>query len=832
MLRFRWFAVGCVLSTAVAMFVGFEAVRGQTGKKPAEISPEQFFSADTVAYFRYDGTKAHHADWEKTAAYKALVKSGLTKSIDEWLTKLSEQEPKAEVAQKFMWHLLENGFSVGIIPSDIVPQGPPELTVLLHNGASLDSEITEWISSEFKVVQETSTLNGKERQQKKVYFPGSGDCVAWWSEGNHFVLTVGNNAESAMNVLDGKSKGITTLPEWQRRNALPDGQILTGVAWIDTQRIIEKYRNVEIPDGPNGKAIKVGDILSLLGVDNLTEFIGRQGYDGEVCVSNVDILLDGPRRGALKLLGGKSMTLDDLPPLPEYATTIMTSSVDAANAYDCVMEIIAKAMDQFGAPEKDREEFANGLKQADEAVGGSLRDDVLANLGPVHTFFNDPTNGIGGFGFGYAVKAKESDKLKTALDRLLQLIPEPQGDDEPRVMRNANNGRDYISFGQPGIPFFPTLTIHDGWLVAGLSTQTVGAFYDRKAGELEKWSPTEEHQKLLEKLPQEFVSMSINDPREWIRAANQYLPFIQGAMASSPETQGFPLPTLPSSDRIARSIFPTVSVTTIDDVGVHYRTRLALPGLPLFGTMDNMSVGTSAVAVALLLPAVQQAREAARRTQSKNHLKQLMLAVHNYHDVHNEFPRGTLPRQEKPEDSLSWCVAILPYIDQAALSQKLDENKTWDADANKLAGQTAIQTFRNPSATDVDLDGYAQTDYAGVAGLGKDGPKKKVSDKGAGIFANFRSTKIRDITDGTSNTVMFGEVIKERGPWIQGGKATIRPFVEKPYINGPDGWGGNHTGGAFFSMADGSVRFISENIDPKTMEALITIQGGEVVGDF
>jgi hypothetical protein len=133
---------------------------------------------------------------------------------------------------------------------------------------------------------------------------------------------------------------------------------------------------------------------------------------------------------------------------------------------------------------------------------------------------------------------------------------------------------------------------------------------------------------------------------------------------------------------------------------------------------------------------------------------------------------------------------------------------------------------------DVKLNGYAQVDYAGVAGLGKDGPSKKVTDKGAGMFAYNRSTRVADVTDGLSNTLMVGDISKDRGPWLQGGKATIRPFVDKPYINGPDGWGGIHAGGGQFLLGDGTVRFISQNIDPKVMEALITIRGGEVVGEF
>ena len=123
------------------------------------------------------------------------------------------------------------------------------------------------------------------------------------------------------------------------------------------------------------------------------------------------------------------------------------------------------------------------------------------------------------------------------------------------------------------------------------------------------------------------------------------------------------------------------------------------------------------------------------------------------------------------------------------------------------------------------------TDYVGLAGVGKDGPTLPVTDRKAGVFAYNRATGIRDILDGTSNTVAVAEA-SDSGRWGVGGKASIRPLTEKPYINGPDGIGGPFAGGCHMLMCDGAVRFVSENIDPSVMEALTTIQGGEVVGEF
>jgi hypothetical protein len=817
-----------------ALVCGWQGSSGQTNrKKTAAVSPEECFSADTVAYFRFDGVGAHQDLWEKTAAYRALVKSGLAESLDKWLAAICEREPKAAIGRRFLWQVLEKGISIGVVPPEDPHSADVELTVVLHGGADLQQDLAELIPPELDAAREELERNGTTITRTIVMLPGvENGALTWWAEGAHLVITAGVDANAALAVLDGKKPSITTQPAWKRRNSLDTGEVLTGVAWIDVQRIIEKYRDVEIPDGPHGEAVRVGDILEMLGVDNLTEIIGKQGYDGKVCVSEVDILHDGPRRGLMKLYAGLPMTLESLPPLPEYCTSVVAMSMDSLEAYDAIIAVVREFMDKFELPDEVRQEFEEGLAQADDAVGGSLRDDVLANLGPAHAFFNDPTNGIAGFGFGYALQVRQADQLRDVLHVLLEQIPEPANQNEPRLTRTEKDGREFVSFGQPGVPFFPTLTIDDEWLIVGMSPQTVEAFLERRAGELDKWSPSEEHQAQLDKLPKEFSSLTITDPREMIRAAGQYLPFVQAAMASSPETAGFPMFDLPSVERIAKPLFPSVHVATVDDAGIHYWGRQALPGLPLLGSPDGLSAGTVAIGVALLLPAVQQAREAARRTQSRNNLKQIMLALHNYHDTFNKFPAGIIDGQDKPEESLSWYASLLPYIDQAALAAQLDKQQAWDSEANKRVAQTALAVFRNPSATHVDLMGFAQCDYAGVAGLGKDGPNLDVDDEGAGVFAYHRTTSIRDITDGTSNTLMVGDISKGRGPWLQGGKGTIRPFVEKPYLGGPDGWGGNHVGGAHFGLADGSVRFISQNIDPKTLEALVTIQGGEAIGEF
>ena len=312
-----------------------------------------------------------------------------------------------------------------------------------------------------------------------------------------------------------------------------------------------------------------------------------------------------------------------------------------------------------------------------------------------------------------------------------------------------------------------------------------------------------------------------------------------------------------------------------------------------------------AILIALLLPAVQQAREAARRTQCRNNMKQLGLAVHNYEATHNVFPPGRL---ERPGDSkwVSWGVMILPYIDQAPLYNRYDSNQRWNAPANAPVTGVSLPAYLCPSVPGSGrFDRNPDPKYAGG-----NTPPAAASDYGSvnragtilwtarglpapaaiavnGIMARpseSPQSRMRDCTDGLSNTIMITEVAGAP-TWYtaagagqlgtgQGQAGTVgsgsgaTPFVSGTTflaegtgwadpdhnmtvsgaaISGPDQYKTGklplgafnitndsepysfHEGGMMVTMGDGTVRFISENIDLGVFAASLTRAGGEVV---
>jgi len=278
-----------------------------------------------------------------------------------------------------------------------------------------------------------------------------------------------------------------------------------------------------------------------------------------------------------------------------------------------------------------------------------------------------------------------------------------------------------------------------------------------------------------------------------------------------------------------------------------------------------------AILISLLLPAVQQAREAARRTQCRNNLKQFGIAVHNYHDVYGQFPNANA---NSSLSGGSLFVSIMPYMEQLNGYQLWDFSLSNSDPVNvEVSGQT-IPAFICPSAAEprpvpsCDSDsGRAPGNYAvNIGSLDYNQYWPYYGDpipnlNGAIVYTDSKDgkTAIKDFTDGSSNTLMIGETAYNLPDYLfssgdcagqsrysftywanpyPGSTACTTEYAFNPHDDFEDGeWDSNwvrsfrsdHVGGVFFVRADGSVNFVSENIDATTLDAMATRNGGEVI---
>jgi len=330
-----------------------------------------------------------------------------------------------------------------------------------------------------------------------------------------------------------------------------------------------------------------------------------------------------------------------------------------------------------------------------------------------------------------------------------------------------------------------------------------------------------------------------------------------------------------------------------------------------------------AILVALLLPAVQQAREAARRSSCKNNLKQIGLALHNYHDTYGTFPMGISHHKagcsiaagdgngfyisdwEKRYGSWSWQAMIAPALEQSSLYDAVgvsqqEAHQALDSGTNRTLLQRPVAVLNCPSDTGpatitydtkrpVRSDGssrvsVAKTNYVAShhhstavcnntsGSVGSPNFLNDTDSPFSGMFAHSSSVKMRDVTDGTSNTIMVGE--RTWGLHINNGSENNAPRAANQFVSAGvqmstsntgaatvfgtaaspmnfvgnndagrrkarQGYSSQHQGGSQFLLVDGSVRFLSQNIQHNTssgmdslLEYLIGRADGNVLGEF
>ena len=274
------------------------------------------------------------------------------------------------------------------------------------------------------------------------------------------------------------------------------------------------------------------------------------------------------------------------------------------------------------------------------------------------------------------------------------------------------------------------------------------------------------------------------------------------------------------------------------------------------------------ILIGMLLPAVQQVRAAARRTQCANNSRQVGLALLNYESAQQEFPAGWvtgIANNPLAEPGWGWSAKILPFVDAGNLYKQIDFSVAIDDHVHESAIATTIPVFLCPSETVeeiVNLDIHVEhgehdhenlrqddhdhghgelwvsrSNYSGCFG------STEIEDsplRGNGMFFANSKTAMRDVVDGSSNTIIVGERRNELGPisWVG-----MVPEVDEPFArivavtdHAPnhsdqhfEDFGSNHSGGINVTLVDGSTHFVSDNVDSSVFQAMGTRSGRETI---
>ena len=215
------------------------------------------------------------------------------------------------------------------------------------------------------------------------------------------------------------------------------------------------------------------------------------------------------------------------------------------------------------------------------------------------------------------------------------------------------------------------------------------------------------------------------------------------------------------------------------------------------------------ICVGLLLPAVQAAREAARRMSCSNNIKQIGLAMHNYHSEYKQLPPAfTVDADGNPLHS--WRTVLLPFMEQQALYEQIDMSKPWDDPVNIAFGETVIPGYACPSVSQTPN----MTTYLAVVDA-------------SGIMSGSTATAFPNVVDGLSNTIMVVEADSGLAvPWMKPQDIDMSQFLDAGSVRDS----GGHQGGAHVLMGNGAVKFVTDSADPTLRRSLISKAGNEEIG--
>lgn len=615
-------------------------------------------------------------------------------------------------------------------------------------------------------------------------------AMTWGLAGSYFVFGIGDGAvEDLMQRARGQEP--TWLTAAKAKRAVPR---VASVTYVNVRKIIE------LAVGASGEA-EAKRIVSTLGLDQVGTVAVVNGLDEKGCVMRASLDLEGAPTGIFSMLDAQPLSAADLKQVSASSPATIAFKLDPAKLYDLWIDLATK-IDPNSA-----QRMLGGMQQMEQQIGLRIRQDLLGSLGD--TWRISAQSGPAGLmtGWTIAVKVRDRQKLEKVQDTLTTMAKaalQRQGPGGPTLQSRQIGGHTVytVSFAQPGVPAAPSWCITNDEFILAVTPQLLEPLLSGKAPG-ESLAQNVDVKKLFQ-MNSRTLAFAYVDTQQ---VARTLLPFAQsGLQMAVGQQRGVPPLTtdgLPSQESIVPHLQPTLFAIQRTTTGVEFSSNQTLPG---------GNVGASApVMVALLLPAVQASREAARRMQGSNNLKQIGLAMHNFHDTYRKFPAGySADAEGKP--LLSWRVHVLPFIEHQALYEQFHLDEAWDSPHNKTLIAQMPNVYRCPNSKAEP----GMTNYVGVGG--KDGVfvRPKAGDRlGIGIA---------EITDGTSNTIMTAEVPDESAViWTK--PADFSPNLEVP----TKGLTGLRKGGFQVGFADGSVRFIAETVDAVVLRALFTKSGREMV---
>jgi hypothetical protein len=644
---------------------------------------------------------------------------------------------------------------------------------------------------------------------RRLPVPPGAPAVVWGFKDTYFLLNVGPDA--GKDLVGRLTSGAP--PAWLTKLHEQAAVPRPGVTWhVNVAGILQAVQ-------PFLTDPKIPAVLDAVGIQHVTSIGSVSGFDDTGMMGKTIVASNGALEGLFAGVAGKALASSDLQPIPKDANFAVAARLDAADLFRRIQDAVAKV------DPAARERMIAELGELGSKLGFSFSDDLFPALGDVWCAYSTeppaaagkPAPQVGNLSLSVTVRdRKRLEKSYSALVKLLESEAQ-KSDGSWSVKKSTFRGTTvyYVPLklpqapaGPPGLDMplgFDTLGagLTPCWcltkerLVVSSTPQALKDFLtrDAKAESLAKRSEVAKYFKGSE-------GPSIITYQDTAAGLRTLYPALQGLVPLASmglASQGIQIPPLPSLDALERHARPSTFTMQKTSTGLVLEDHQTVP------VVNSRSLATGGIGVALLLPAVQAAREAARRTESSNNLRQIGLGMLTFADTNNWLPAAAgCDKQGKP--LLSWRVYILPFLDQQELYNSFHLDEPWDSEHNKALITRMPAVYRNPN---LPAAAEGKTNYLAV-----------VSDNGA--IRPKQGTAMTEITDGTSGTIMIVEANADRAViWTK--PDDLVPDEKNPAA----GLFAMRPGVVLALFADGHFQAIGIGTEPSALKALFTRNGGE-----
>jgi hypothetical protein len=676
--------------------------------------------------------------------------------------------------------LLTRPMAIYISDIQISPIGPnirAGAAIKIGDGAEkLKSRFDELLKTLPPQMLETKEIDGDKFHT--IIIP-TGDKFVWGFKKNFFVLATGDGEIEAL-----LKRASGDPPKWlaKIRQELPVERVST-VGYLNVKSLLK----IVLPlAGP-----QAATVLDTLGISNIDHISSTTGLDKENYISKTLISLNGEPQGIMQFASIEPLSSDDLASVPVDATTALAVKINPAGVFDAYMAMAEKIDPQGTAY------IRRNMERAESELELKIRQDLLASFGDTAIVYGKfaqvPDIVVALKVKDYQQALKTQEKLVQKYQAVFEQAPKTNPS-VPKLIKDKIEGKEsyYLTLPPPqAFSIYWCLTEKE-LVISPMGYECVKSYLSRSA-DFKSLAQSPEAAKLFTGESAPTTVLYLNVPQIF----KQYYPLLP-MLGASLQQEGINLDfsKLPQ-ETIGAHLTPLVSAVRRTKSGIEIIERSPLPGL---------GVAQAPIAAAWLLPAVHSARGAATRAASINNMKQIMLAMHNYHDANKHFPPAYKADKEgKP--LLSWRVLILPMMEYGNLYNQFHLDEPWDSEHNKKLIDKMPPEYRSPDSR----AGAGKTNYLTVRGENT-------------VFAGKDGVKISDITDGTAFTIALVEASDDKAViW------TKPDDFEIDNNNPKKGLIGLQPNVFLAGFADGSVRALSSTIDAEVIKGLFSRNGGEPV---